>query len=104
MDKNNKEKWINDTIDSIDGIKQAEVSPFLYAKVLNRIKSGGKLSGYIPVKKAALGFLTILILAVLNLAVILNLNSTASTTDITTNNVNDLIPSQTNPYLEILSK
>ncbi len=104
MDKNNKEKWINDTIESINGIKQAEASPFLYAKVLNRIKSDGKVIGYIPVKKAALGFLTILILAALNLAVILNLNSTASITDTNTNTVNDLIPSQTNPYLEILSK
>jgi hypothetical protein len=104
MDKNNKDKWIDDTIQSIDGIKQAEASPFLYAKVLNRIKSGGKLSGYIPVKKAALGFLTILILAALNLAVILNLNSTSSSTDSSSNNINDFIPSQTNPYLEILSK
>jgi hypothetical protein len=32
-----KEKWINETLESIDGIHQAEANPFLYDKVLNQL-------------------------------------------------------------------
>lgn len=32
-----KDKWINDILNSIEGIKQAEPSPFLYAKIQHRL-------------------------------------------------------------------
>lgn len=103
MDKNNKDKWINDTLESLNGIKQAEASPFLFAKVLNRVKNG-KTGGFIPAKRAALGFMTMVILAVINIAVILNLNTAAENLQTGSTVTHELIPSQTNPYLEILSK
>lgn len=108
MDKNNRDKWINDTIESLNGVKQAEASPFLFAKVLHRVKQEAT-GGFIPAKRAALGFMTIIILAVINIAVIMNLNTTTETVQtgitVTGNTVtNEFIPSQTNPYLEILSK
>ena len=36
----NKEKWINDVMNSLDDVKSAEASPFLYNKILNKIGSG----------------------------------------------------------------
>lgn len=102
MDKNNKDKWINDTIESINGIKRAEASPFLYAKVLNKIKSGNRGSGIIPVRKVALGFLTMLLLAALNIAVTLNSNSNNTESGSNNNVSEELVPSQSNPYLEYL--
>jgi hypothetical protein len=101
MDKNNKDKWINDTIESINGVKKAEASPFLYAKVLNKIKSGNR-SRVIPVKKAALGFITMLLLAVLNIAIALNYNSKNNYIESNNNSAQELVPSQTNPFLEYL--
>ena len=101
MDKNNKDKWINDTIDSINGIKRAESSPFLYAKVLNKIKSQNR-SRVIPMRKAALGFITMLLLAVLNIAIALNYNTQNNSTESNNTSTQELVPSQSNPFLEYL--
>ncbi len=34
---NAKEKWINDTEKSLDGLKAAEVNPYLYSKIIDRL-------------------------------------------------------------------
>jgi len=35
-----KNKWIKEVESSLDGIKPAEVNPYLYSKILNRLRSG----------------------------------------------------------------
>lgn len=97
-----KEKWINETLNSTDGIKRAEPNPFLFPKIINRIKKGEVSSAFIPRKKAILVFTSILILAVLNMGTILYKNSQV-TYPITTESVTtEYIPSQKNAYLEYL--
>jgi len=34
-----KEKWINDTIESIDNIQHIDANPFIYEKVLQRLNN-----------------------------------------------------------------
>ena len=36
----NKEQLINETLNSLKGIKKAQANPFLYEKVLNRMSAG----------------------------------------------------------------
>lgn len=33
----NQEKWVNDILNSLDGVQRAEPSPFLFAKIRNRL-------------------------------------------------------------------
>ena len=37
-----KEKWVKETMESIDHIGRAEANPFLYDKVMHRTQSTGK--------------------------------------------------------------
>jgi len=101
-----KEIWVESVLASVDGIKKAEPNPFLLAKIKNRLNEKGKSAGYIPVRKAALGFLTIIVLAVLNITILLNLTSTENNTgnELNVSSTEEIIPSQNNPYLEILYK
>jgi len=96
-----KKKWIKDTLNSIDGIKCAEPNPFLFPKILNRLKNGERPAAFIPRKKAILIYTSIIILAVLNLGAILykNLQTTCITT--AEKSVTEYIPSNQNSYLEI---
>ena len=35
----NKEKWINEVMNSLDDVKSAEANPFLYNKILSKINT-----------------------------------------------------------------
>lgn len=97
-----KEKWINNILNSAEGIKRAEPNPFLFPKIISRINSGEVSSVFIPRKKAILFFASILLLAVLNMGTILYKNSQV-TYPVTAENVTtEYVPSQENAYLEYL--
>lgn len=34
-----KEQWINETLNSLDGIKRPEVNPYLYTRIVERVHS-----------------------------------------------------------------
>ncbi|MEO6302158.1 MAG: hypothetical protein ABIP51_03190 [Bacteroidia bacterium] len=36
---NAKEKWINETENSLEGLKPAEVNPYLYSKIITRLSA-----------------------------------------------------------------
>lgn len=97
----NREKWVNETIESISGIKRAEASPFLYAKVLHRLKQG-QSPAYISARKAFAGIAAIAAVVFLNIFILFG----TSGSTVETENIQDsgeLVPTQSNPYLEILS-
>jgi len=101
-----KEKWLESILASVDGIKKAEPNPYLFTKIKNRLNEKGNSMGYIPVRKAALGFLTIIVLAILNIAVLHDHTSNENNTrnELNVSSTEEIIPSQNNPYLEILYK
>jgi len=99
-----KEKWINETLESINGIKKAEPNPFLFSKILSRIKSGDKTTAFIPVRKIAFGLASMVLLAFINIAVLFYPTSSQQTIESGNTSASSFIPSQSNPYLEILIK
>ncbi len=108
MEQNrNKDKWIEEILSSTDGIKRAEAGPYIFPKILHRLKANNTGNNVIPFRKAAIGFLTILLLAVLNVFVIFNAGDKSTSVN---NNVQEtkssaeFIPSQYNPYLETLTR
>jgi hypothetical protein len=96
-----KDKWINDALNSTRGIKRAEPGQFLFPKIIHRIKTGDMPASYIPRKKAVLIFTSILVLAVLNFGTILYKNSQSDIAVNAESNMSDYVPTQQNPYLEI---
>lgn len=60
----NKEKWINEVMNSLDDVKSAEANPFLYNKILNKLGSGE--IEYAPMKLVWLAAASFALLAVLN--------------------------------------
>lgn len=73
----NKEKWINEVMNSLDDAKSSKASPFLYNRILNRISSGE--TEYAPMKLAWLAAASFALLVFLNLTVIKNRTSPKST-------------------------
>jgi len=69
--KEDIEKWINEVLNSTNGLQRAKAGAFLYPKILNRLKNPAKETAYISKKKVALGFLTILLLGLLNAGAVL---------------------------------
>ncbi len=63
--KTENEKWADDIMSSIDGIHQAEPSPFLYNKILNKISIA--LVEYTPKKLVWLAAASFALLIILNL-------------------------------------
>jgi len=104
-----KDKWVEEIIASAEGIKRAEAGPYIYPKILHRIKNSRNSSNIIPFKRAAFGIVTIILLALLNIfAVFTSVNDTGSKMYQNTKSSlkiseDQLIPSQVNPYLEILN-
>lgn len=64
----NKEKWINEVMNSLDDVKSAEANPFLYNKILNKLGSGE--IEYTPMKLVWLAAASFALLAVLNFQVL----------------------------------
>lgn len=59
-----QQQWINDVLRSLDGLPRAEPSPFLYAKIRNRLIE--RPIGYAPKKLAWLAAASFTLLALLN--------------------------------------
>lgn len=109
MEQNkNKDKWVEEILSSTENIERAEAGLYIYPKILYRIKDTGREFNFIPFKKAAFGFTTVVLLAVLNIFVVFSSvnnpknRSTQDTESLFKSTENQLIPSQVNPYLEIL--
>lgn len=103
----NKDKWIEEVLSSADNIQRAQAGQFIFSKILNRIKENNRSRNIIPIKRAAVGFITILLLGVINLLVIFSNGNTQVNTKTTQTNPESstkFIPSQYNPYLEILNE
>jgi len=73
----NKEKWINEIMNSLDDVKSAEANPFLYNKILNKIGSGE--IEYTPMKLVWLAAASFALLAVLNFQAMKKTGSTNRT-------------------------
>ena len=69
----NKEKWINEVMDSLDDLKSAEVNPFLYNRILSKINS--KNAEYTPAKLVWMAAASFVILIALNFQAIKTNNS-----------------------------
>lgn len=74
----NKEKWINEIINSLDDVKSAEVNPFLYTKILQKI--GSCNSEYTPMKLVWLAAASFALLLLLNFKVIKTSTSSSKKT------------------------
>lgn len=101
-----KDHKIERIIGSAEKLKKAEASPFLFTRIKSRIGEKQQIRNLIPVPKAALGLFTLLLLAVLNFYVIFNPSSEkrVSQKENSSNAVTEsVIPTQSNPYLEILN-
>ncbi len=72
----NKEKWINEIMNSLDNVKSAEANPFLYNKILNKIGSGAL--EYTPIKLVWLAAASFALLVVLNFSIIKKSDSAQS--------------------------
>ncbi|CCH00617.1 hypothetical protein FAES_2608 [Fibrella aestuarina BUZ 2] len=59
-----QQQWINDVLGSLDGLQRAEPSPFLYAKIRNRLN--GQPVAYAPKKLVWLVAASFALLALLN--------------------------------------
>ncbi|MEO8514413.1 MAG: hypothetical protein ABI543_12705 [Ignavibacteria bacterium] len=102
----NKDKWIEEILSSTDNIRRASANPYIFPKILNRIKNISRSNNYVPIKRAAIGFITIILLAIINVFVVFKADK--STVNINTGNTkkensSSFIPSQYNPYYEILN-
>ena len=64
----NKEKWINEVMNSLADIKSAEANPFLYNKILNKL--GSEEVEYAPMKLVWLAAASFALLAILNFQVL----------------------------------
>jgi hypothetical protein len=94
--KKDKEKWINDSYESINGVNRAMPGEFVFPKILNRLKHTAKENMYISRRKAAIGFITILLLAALNAGAILIKNNSTSINNDTDTIVKEYFPSYEN--------
>jgi hypothetical protein len=71
----NKEKWINEVMNSLDDANSAEANPFLYDKILNKISSDNL--EYAPMKLVWLAAAAFTLLVVLNFKIIRSGNSSS---------------------------
>ncbi len=79
---NAKEKWINEVESSLNGLKQPEVNPYIYSKILNRINSAE--TDYTPKKLVWIAASSLIILIFLNIIIL------SATKTVTADNTQDL--------------
>ncbi|GAB4031233.1 hypothetical protein [Spirosoma gilvum] len=95
-----KDKWINDVLGSLEGMKRAEPSPFLYAKLQNRLLAK-HIPVYVPARTVWLTVASFALLLLLNWQIIERPSTpkTHDTSDLNTV-VSDmyLYPSTYQPY------
>lgn len=69
-----KEKWINDTIDSIHGLKPAKASAVLEEQIIGGIRSGKTKIIYMSARVKWIAAACIAVLAVLNILFVVKFN------------------------------
>ncbi|NID12255.1 hypothetical protein [Fibrivirga algicola] len=74
-----KDTWINDVLGSLDGLSRAEPSPFLFAKIRNKLTDAPS-SGYVPTRLVWLATASFALLAVLNWQLLQRVSGTTSPT------------------------
>jgi hypothetical protein len=74
----NKENWIEEVMNSLDGVKSAEANPFLYSRIVNKIHSA-KVD-YAPLKLVWLAAASFALLLLLNFTIIKSSNSKSKIT------------------------
>ena len=79
---NKKDNWLNDVENSLNGIQSAEVNPYLYSKILNRIHT--KSNQTISPKFVFASSIALIVLIVLNVFIFKSAsnNSTSATNDL----------------------
>lgn len=99
-----KENWINIALESINGIKRAKPGEFIFPKILHRLKYPVKENIYISRRKAAIGLLSIILLAGLNAGAFLLKQDSDSSYQNTNAIVEEYFPSQTNNLEQYFNK
>lgn len=79
---NEKEKWINEIESSLNDIESAEVNPYLYSKILNRIQV--KKETIVPSKLVLLSASALVLLIILNFFIFKSMNNSPSRNDLKT--------------------
>ena len=79
---NEKEKWINEIESSLNDIESAEVNPYLYSKILNRIQV--KKETIVPSKLVLLSASALVLLIILNFFIFKSMNNSPSLNDLKT--------------------
>lgn len=100
------DRKIEDIIESAGKLKQAEVSPFIFTRIKSRLGEKTHTRVYLPLPKAALGLFTLLLLALINFYVVFSPaaeNKHSKEVTIGSTVSGSVIPTQSNPYLEILN-
>jgi uncharacterized membrane protein YvbJ len=77
---NKKENWLNDVENSLNGIKSAEVNPYLYSKILNRLQT--KTQQNISPKFVFASSIALIVLIILNVFIFKSANSSSNTNDL----------------------
>ena len=101
-----KDQKTEDIISSAEKLKRVEVNPFLFTRIKSRLGEKRQIITLIPVPKAALGLFTLLLLAALNFYVVMNPSTERKVSQKEKNSgtvTESVIPTQLNPYLEILN-
>lgn len=67
-----QENWINDVLGSLDGLNRTEPSPFLFARIRNRLLTNPSVA-YVPNRMVWLAAASFAVLALLNWQIIAGL-------------------------------
>lgn len=85
-------------------MQKAKTGDFLFPKILNRLKNSKKEEIYISKKKVALGFLTILLLGLLNAGTIFLKNDSVVPVNNSRSVVEEYFPSNNQSIAKIFSQ
>lgn len=66
---NTKETWIRDTENSLEGLRQAEATPYLHTRIQSRLQASRPET--VPASAAWISMASLLVLILLNLLVII---------------------------------
>ena len=80
---NAKEKWIEDRLSSLDGLKKAEANPYLYSKVMNRMEK--KDAKELRLNPSIVWSMAACVLVVLSINVFTLLHFSKATTEMNSN-------------------
>jgi hypothetical protein len=75
----NKEKWVKEVMNSLDDVRSAEATPFLYTRILSKIDS--KKTEYSPMKLVWLAAASFALLIFLNVTILRSVRSKSSSTE-----------------------